>query len=356
MSFKVWKHIFFKIILILLIVVFLSCAFIFFKSYLFLKKDSTVNNALVTLEINKGENWQTVSNKLKISGVVKNTLFFKISVLIHGSKNKLKAGNYNITVKMPIVSLIDLLIRGSVKDINFTVKEGWTLKDISRELERLGLPKRDVFYRLTGWPNINYIDYPKEVSLKIFSVDFVFLKDKPPLANLEGYLFPDTYKVSSALNNQGLEEAIKLMLANFDNHWEKLNFSKSNHTVFETVIVASLLEKEVMGLQDKRKVSGIIWKRLKENIPLELDSALFYDLQSGEKDLSWEDKMSNSLYNVYKNVGLPLGPICNPGEESLEAALNPQSTDYYYFLTTEDGRVIYSKNLKEHNIAKEKYL
>ena len=127
-------------------------------------------------------------------------------------------------------------------------------------------------------------------------------------------------------------------------------------TIFEIVTMASLIEKEVREKEEKEIVSGILWKRLENKIPLQVDATITYITGKKTTKISKEETQIDSPYNTYKYLGLPPGPICNPGIDSIEAAIYPKSSEYWYYLSTAEGKVIFSKTLEEHNLAKAKYL
>ncbi|MEK7149015.1 MAG: endolytic transglycosylase MltG, partial [Patescibacteria group bacterium] len=179
---------------------------------------------------------------------------------------------------------------------------------------------------------------------------------------LEGYLFPDTYRL---YKDASADDVIRKMLGNFD---RKLTKDMRNEiilqrkTIYEIVTIASLIEKEVKSPEDKVLVSGILWKRLQLKIALQVDASIIYiktngrsQLNGGEKVL-YEDLKIDSPYNTYKYRGLPPGPISNPGLESIEAAIYPKQSPYLFYISTPDGKTIYSKTLEEHNTAVAKYL
>ena len=203
--------------------------------------------------------------------------------------------------------------------------------------------------------------YQKEEFLKAvnkdFSQEFNFLKDKPKDLGLEGYLFPDTYEI---VKGENAEEFIKIMLQNFDKKLTddlEQEIKNKNKSIFEIITMASLLEKEVKTHEDKRIVAGIFWKRIETRIPLQSCATIAYIKGENQWQYSYEDTRIKSPYNTYLNLGLPLGPISNPGIDSIEAAIYPKETEYNYFLTNpKTGKTIFSKTYKEHNINKEKYL
>ena len=120
--------------------------------------------------------------------------------------------------------------------------------------------------------------------------------------------------------------------------------------------IASLLEKEVQTLQDKKMVAGVLLNRLQVGMPLQVDATINYITKKQTTCISKEDTQIDSPYNTYRYAGLPLGPICNPGIESIKAAIYPDINSHWYYLSTSEGETIFSKTLEEHNIAKAKYL
>ena len=174
---------------------------------------------------------------------------------------------------------------------------------------------------------------------------------------LEGYLFPDTYEIR---RDEGIEEIVTKMLQNFDKKMTKdlkEELKRQNKTIFEIIIMASVLEKEVKILEDKEIVSGIFWKRIEEKMPLQSCATIAFIKGENQWQYSYEDTRIKSPYNTYLNLGLPLGPISNPGIESIKAAIFPKESEYNYFLTDpETGKTIFSKTYEEHNANKSKYL
>jgi len=184
--------------------------------------------------------------------------------------------------------------------------------------------------------------------------EFKFLKDKPLDKNLEGYLFPDTYNIEK---NDGVKKIVEKMLENFGIKLDsqlREEIQKQGKSVFEIITMASLIEKEVRIYIDKETVSGVLWKRLDSNMPLQVDATIVY--VTGKKTVSKEETKIDSLYNTYKYLGLPFGPICNPGLDSIKAAIYPKESKYWYYLSTLEGETIFSRTLEEHNMNKAKHL
>jgi UPF0755 protein len=154
-----------------------------------------------------------------------------------------------------------------------------------------------------------------------------------------------------------LDDLLNTIFENFDSKIDDslmAEIKRQGKSLHEIIIMASLIEKEVKTYEDKKLVSGVLWNRESIGMPLQSCSTITYI--TGKKAVSTEDTKIDSPYNTYLYYGLPLGPISNPGLDSIKAAIYPKKSDYFYFLSTPEGETIFSKTLIEHNIAKEKYL
>ena len=167
--------------------------------------------------------------------------------------------------------------------------------------------------------------------------------------NLEGYLFPDTYLFYAS------SDAKTVVRRLLDGYAAKVA-SLSPSPDYTTLILASLVEREVKDPADRAKVADIMKRRIAAGMPLQLDSTVNYATGKNSASVSSDDLNVDSLWNTYKHAGLPPTPICNPGLDSIKAAQAPTPNSYLYFLTAPDGSVIYSQTLAEHNAAKAKYL
>ena len=300
----------------------------------------------VVFSIRKGEGTKDISHNLEREGLIRVGPLFRVYALLRGVSGKLQAGDYLLSPSMTIAEITNKIVSGDVIKEKITIIEGWNLEEITQYLEEKGFLEEEFL----------------ELVKKDFSKEFSFLEDKPKTIDLEGYLFPDTYYVSKqrVVNDERLEDLVIMMLDNFD---KKLTqdlreeiIDNQGKTIFEIITMASLIEKEVQTLEDKKIVSGILWNRLDNNIPLQVDATITYLTGKKNSQISKEETQIDSLYNTYKYRGLPLGPISNPGLESIIASIYPESSDYWYYLSTPDGKIIFSKTLEEHNLAKAKYL
>lgn len=242
------------------------------------------------------------------------------------------------------------------------ILEGWTSRDIGQYFERQGKWQSEEFLEVAGFPQVDYRTDKDMPALKDWSDKFSFLSDKPKYYGLEGYLFPDTYRIYASST---VADVIEKMLENFDSKLtEKMrsDIKKQGKSIYSIITMASIIEKEAPisyqkgDNRDARIISGIFWNRLKSGIALGSDATLSYIFGDNNPAHSGKDLEVNSPYNTYKYRGLPPGPICNPGILAIEAAIYPITTDYYYFLTAEDGQVIYAHTNEEQSANKYKYL
>lgn len=298
--------------------------------------------------LNKGQSISQIADNLRKENLIKSSLYFKY--IIWRDRLKIKAGEYLISPRLSAREIIKLLTAGESinQEKKITIIEGWNLKDIGVYLEKNKAADAKDFSllasaRLDGWK----FDFAKPE----------FLNQAPGPADLEGYLFPDTYRISKDASS---DEIIYKMLANFN---KKLTpqlteeIKRQKKTIHEIITMASIIEKEVRLRSDMKVVSGIFWNRIRNGIPLQSDATLSYILSDKVGSHTIKDTKIDSPYNTYKYRGLPPGPIANSGLNAIMAAVYPEPTDYNYFLSDpETGRTIYGRTLEEHNLNKLKHL
>jgi UPF0755 protein len=168
--------------------------------------------------------------------------------------------------------------------------------------------------------------------------------------NLEGSLFPDTYRFSKTVS---VDEIVQKMRSTLDRRLAEKGLVEISN---DTLIMASIIEKEVQTPEDMKRVAGILFNRMKIGMPLQVDSTLTYINQKTSATLTSADLKTDSPYNTYTRKGLPPTPICNPGINAILAVLNPTPSKDFYFLTTKDNTVIYAQTHDQHVANKQKYL
>ncbi len=294
-------------------------------------------------EIKKGEGVRLITDNLVAQGFLEKPFWFKVYVAASGNKTKFVDGVYDLKTSMSIKELIVALTnaQNSNKEINITLLEGWTGEQMDDYLAKQNLIQPG-----------DFLDYGNKYSEKTF----LFLIDRPKKASLEGYLYPDTYRI---YEQTSVAVIVDKMLANFDNKLTdefRKEAKKQGRSIFEVVTLASIVEREMFGYENRRKVADIFLKRLKIGMALQSDATVNYVTQKGQAAPSSEDIKVDNPYNTYKYPGLPPGPISNPSIESIKAVLYPEDTEYWYFLNTPDGDIIFSENYDEHVLNKQKYL
>lgn len=306
--------------------------------------------------VEKGEDAKSIAIDLRDRNFIRFVTPFRLFAMITNSGRRLQAGNYLLSQSMTPFSIMRKMERGDTVKETVTVVEGWNLRTIARELSAKTKIARDDMYAVTGYPGIAAQTQSVADTISKLAQKFSALTDKPRLASLEGYLFPDTYEIQPS---ETPKEIIEKMLANFSRKFAgelQAETARQNKTIFEVLTMASLLEKEVKTFEDKQIVAGILYKRLTIGMPLQIDATVNYITEKNTPSVSLEDTKISSPYNTYKFRGLPPGPIANPGLESIRAALQPVKSPYLYYLSTPEGTTIFSKTLEEHNAAKAKYL
>lgn len=243
------------------------------------------------------------------------------------------------------------------------ILEGWTSREIGQYFESQGRYQSEEFLEVAGFPRVDYREDKDMPALPDYSKKFSFLEDKPKYYGLEGYLFPDTYRIYATST---VTEVIEKLLENFDKKLTpelRTEIKKQGKTIYEIVTMASIIEKEAPfdyrsgDDRDARLISGIFWNRLKIGQALQSDATLSYIFSDRKTQHSGAELEIDSPYNTYKYRGLPPGPICNPGLWAIKAAIYPLKSKYNYFLTPNASTsVFYAASYEDHLRNKYKYL
>jgi len=321
-----------------LILIFIFLSFGIFVSFLLPKNPSSKEEKIFVVE--KGDGILKIAENLQKENLIKNQFTFLIYALMKGYQKKLKAGTYLLSPSQSTPEILKKIVSGETLKIKITFPEGITQKEIDSILKEKGVTKESIL----------------KYKVKDFKLDFDFLGSIPEDFPLEGFLFPDTYFFDYKME---AKEVIKIFLKNFEKKFDKnlrQEIKNQGKDIYQILILASLLEKEVRDFEEKKIVAGILEKRLKNKIPLQVDATITYLTGKKTTKISAFDLEIDSPYNTYKYKGLPPTPICNPGLESIKAAIFPKETPFWYYLTTPEGKAIFSVNYEDHLILKEKYL
>lgn len=290
----------------------------------------------VSFNIPKGSTLKKTSIILEGKGIIGGKFQFKLLAKLKNAEHRIKSGEYSVQLPMSPLAILDKLIRGEVITYSITIPEGSTVFNIAGIIENAGLGTAESILKKAA--DISFI---KSLGLEDQS--------------LEGFLFPDTYRFSKGTTP---EVIIKSMLARFKEVFLQALKDKPLDTGLsekEILIFASLVEKETALLSEKPVVAAVFINRLKKRMRLECDPTVIYGIKLINPEfnsrLRKKHLQERTPYNTYRIYGLPPGPICNPGLESIKAAVNPAKVDYLYFVSKNDGTHKFSKTLKEHTRA-----
>ena len=292
------------------------------------------------VDIPHGASQRSVAHILQKAGVIRNSFAFEFYARRH-PKRTLQAGEYAFDHALSGKEVFWKLASGQVYEQPFTVREGETIYDIARDLEAAKYMPADDFLKAAEDPS---------------QINDLF----PEARTLEGFLFPATYNLP---RHAPAEELTGMMVRKFRDAMADVlpNGSEWNDptvSIGSVVTLASLVERETPKPDERPLVAGVFTNRLRGNIPLQCDPTVIYALQMDDEykgTLTLRDLRINSPYNTYRNRGLPPGPIGNPGEVALRAALHPAATDYLYFVANTQGGHFFAATLAEHNENVAKY-
>ena len=314
----------------------------------------TAQTELVSFEIEQGASVKEVSKALEEEGIIRNSKLFNF-YLKFKNVSGFKSGLYHVSKSMTLDEIIaELSGQGKDKDQNATkvlIREGEQLTEIAKEVEKsTKYSAEDFMAKVQDEDFLRYLvqKFPKLLtqSYNGYQVKYV----------LEGYLFPATYDMN---DSKTLQMLITEMVAKTDEVMSKYydKILASDYTLQETMALASLIEKEGSKLEDRKKISSVFHNRTKENMKLQTDVSVQYALGEHKEALSLEDLEVDSPYNLYQNYGVGPGPYNSPSEDSIVAALEPEKTDYLYFLADiHTKEIYYAKTYEEHLELKAKYI
>jgi len=346
-----------KIVLTISIIMLLSIILIGGGGYLYiqsaLKPVDSHSKKQKTVEIPIGSSVTGIGETLEKNGIIKNARVFKYYVKLK-NEGGFMAGEYQLSPSMDVQEIVNRLKTGKVlakASFKITIPEGKQLQEIAVIIAKATHQKEDIVFN-----KLNDKEYIKTLMSKypdILTDEILHSTVKYPL---EGYLYPATYPFYKP--NPSVEEIVTVMLNKTRTVLsEYLNEAKAKKlSVHQLLTMASLVEEEATEKADRKTIASVFYNRMKKGMPLQTDPTVLYAEGKHKEKVYYKDLEVNSPYNTYKNTGLPPGPIANAGKISIEAALNPEKTDYYYFLATAQGDVIFTKTLEEHNQKKAEHI
>ncbi|MFZ5365627.1 MAG: endolytic transglycosylase MltG [Patescibacteria group bacterium] len=298
----------------------------------------------IPFKIDSGMSATEIVDKLESNQIITDGQALLWYLKLTGQDGNFIAGTYWLKPEYDSLDLIAVFGGEGETVGKVTIVEGWDQLQIAAELTEQNI--------VSG---LDFLDEVENGDWRAQSL-WTFWDGKPVEADLEGYLYPDTYYFNPAEGSSGV---IDKLLMNFDKKLTpelRQEIKNQKKTIYEVVTMAAIVEKEMFGYEDRRIVADIFWKRLEIGMPLQSDATINYITKKGTTRPSYADLEIQHPYNTYENKGLPPGPICNPSIEAIKAVIYPEKNDYYYFLNTADGRIIYSRTFDEHVANKQKYL
>lgn len=271
------------------------------------------------VEVPKGASVIKTANVLKQESIIDNVFLFRVLAKVLAKDTKLQAGEFQFPAHSSMLDVLEIIVDGKTYQRQVTIPEGLTVKQIFEKLNEIE--------SLTGEITIDAKD---------------------------GELLPNTYNYSKGDSRDGIVDRMKISMEfAIDELWEERQANLPIKNKKEAIILASIIERETALVSERGKVSSVFVNRLRKRMRLQTDPTVIYAISNGygeiNRKLYTKDLQVNSPYNTYKNYGLPVGAISNPGRESIEAALNPEDTKYLYFVASGDGGHRFAKTLTQHN-------
>lgn len=344
-----------KIVLIILLSLTLLMILVGIGGYLYIQSAlgpaDPDSDETVRVEIPIGSSTTEIAHILEEHGVIKNAGVFNLYIKFTGSSN-FQAGEYAFQPSMTIDELIEALENGMVSPVHtITIPEGLTLEEIAEiYADHFDFTKEQFLEKVN---DISYVEQLIDQYPNLLTEDILNPKIRNPL---EGYLFASTYDFYD--EEPSIESIVELMLERTESVVEPYldEIADKGLTVHEAITFASLIEQEAKTEEQRREISGIFYNRLEEGMKLQTDPTVLYALGEHKDRVLYEDLEIDSPYNTYKIDALPVGPISNFHESSLEAVLYPEESDYLYFLHDGEGKIYYSDSYEDHLEKREKYI
>ncbi len=281
------------------------------------------------LVVREGDTLAAVAARLERAGVIRSALLFRLRARVAGRDRQLQPGEYRFAEPLDTHQLLELLASGGPRR-EVTIPEGFTVRDVAALLERDGYGSGASFLCVAEDPEF-------------------FLAAGVPGPQLEGFLFPDTYRLTPVMSPS---EILALMVRRFHERFDAERYRRAaarGMTVNEVLTLASIVEKESALASERPVIAGVFYNRLHAGMPLQSDPTVIYAIPNFNGDLTRADLVRPSAYNTYVVAGLPPGPIANPGLAAIDAVLAPAETPYLYFVSKNDGSHVFAATLAEHN-------
>ncbi|MFA6051816.1 MAG: endolytic transglycosylase MltG [Methylobacter sp.] len=288
----------------------------------------------VDIEIEKGDSFNQITDKLIAQNLAIKPLWFKVIAFQDESFKKLKPGEYELAPGLTVPEILALFVQGKTKQHTITFPEGWSFKEILREIEK----NPDIEHTLAGSDLGNLMSK---------------LKAGMNMPSPEGLFFPDTYFFEKHMSDVSLlKRAYDKMQTVLQQEWLNRAVGLPFKTPYEALILASIVEKETGAKAERPLIAGVFIRRLEQDMLLQTDPTVIYGMGENYKgDIGYADLTNATPYNTYVVKGLPPTPIAMPGRDAINAVLHPDSSGNLYFVSRGDGTHVFSMTLEDHNAA-----
>lgn len=322
-----------RALIILLLIIVIALAFVFIST---VKKPLKTSDSEV-VNVQEGDSFYSIINRLSSENKIKSLFIIKIYTKLTGLDLEVIPGSHTLDKSMSINDIAKTLKdTNNANAITITIPEGFNVEDIAARVEEKGICTKDEFLNaVKSYPLPSYV------------------KDNPDKRyNLEGFLFPDTYNFEVGVQP---EYIIETMIKRFEEVWGKITegLNIKEDDIEKVINVASIIEKEARVDEDRPLIASVIYNRLDQDMPLQIDATVIYAHGYYIENVRNRHLAIESKYNTYLHKGLPVGPICNPGAPSIEAALNPATTNYLFYLLASDDEHYFTDNYDDFLKKKE---
>lgn len=284
--------------------------------------------------IKEGMTTADIATLLHEKKLVKDPEAFRMEARFKNLADKLQAGPYQIEGGLSNSQIVDVMVKGHIKQIRFTVPEGFTVVKTAKKLEAEGLGKADKFIAAAK-------DYAPYAYMQTDNPNVLF--------KAEGFIFPATYDFPVGISE---EEMLKIMVEQFDKKMQESGVAKTvqekNLNMRDVVNMAAMVEMEAVFPEEQPRIAGVFLKRVAIGMPIQSDTTIQYILGAQKEIITFADTEIQNPYNTYQNMGLPPGPIASPGLKAIQAVLAPEYNEYLYFVAEKDGHHRFTKTYKEH--------
>ncbi len=342
-----------KLVYLVIFVIFLSGVGYFGFNYWYsngIDKRISTSEEKVAFEVSKGESSDSIATNLVEAGLIDDEMLFKLYLKRTGKAANIQAGNFEIPKNANIVEIVEILGKATIiETVKVTIIEGYRNTKVQDVLAQKFGSVPDTNFSVSEFESMtkNPDDYQFSANIQTFLDQY-----KPKGKSLEGFLYPDTYEFKTTASTK---EVVEKMLTNFINKTKSL---EKGEDFYDKLVLAAIIERESFTNEERPIIASVFYNRLKAGWKLESDATVNYATGSDNPRPTYKELETNSPYNTYKFVGLPPTPINNPRVQSIEAAINPATTEYYFFIHEQDGsgQVHFARTLAEHNANVAKYL